>query len=309
MIITDLDFAINLNISHNLMISGNIIDFETGQCLSDVVVTAIDYFSGDAVSSTYSTSNGDYYLENLPYGNYLLQYSGSNVIPFFYRSSQSWQNAEIIELITNYSGLQNEAITQDYGNLGLAISGNVITPGGPICGARIYAYPVGDDNPIAFGHTSASGEYSITTGLVNGYYRVACDLIGYNYAVYPYDIYLNLLENPVVEDIDFLLEPATTEVVNSVDIPNSIEIMPNYPNPFNNVTKIPVFSGYGSSVNINLLVYNILGQQSGRKNITLNPGMNYIEWSGTDFGREVSSGVYFYRIEGAQKTYRMVFLK
>ena len=308
-IITGLDFAIDLNISHGLTISGNIIDSETGQSLSDVVVTAIDYFTGDAISSTYSISDGDYYLENLPYGNYLLQYSGSNVIPFFYRSTQSWQDAEVIELITNYSGIQNEAITQDYGNLGLGISGNVITPGGPVCGARVYAYPLGGEYPIAFGHTSASGEYSITTGLVNGYYRVACDLIGYNYEEYPYDIFLDLLENPIVEDIDFLLEPAVTEIVNDIAIPDKIEVMPNYPNPFNNATKIPVFSGYGSSVSINLLVYNILGQHSVEKNVTLHPGINYIDWSGTDFGREVSSGVYFYRIEGAQKTYRMVFLK
>jgi len=308
-IITGLDFAIDLNISHGIAISGNIIDSETGQGLSDVVVTAIDYFTGDAVNSTYSISNGDYFLENLPSGNYLLQYSGSNVIPFFYRSTESWQNAEVIELNVNYSGIQNEAITQDYGNLGLAISGNVITPGGPACGTRVYAYPVGSEYPTACGHTSASGEYSITTGLVNGYYRVACDLLGYNYEVYQYEIHLDLLENPIVEDIDFILEPAATAIVNYINMPEKIEVMANYPNPFNDATKIPVFSGYGSSISINLLVYNILGQRSGERNVTLHPGMNYIEWSGKDFGCEVSSGVYFYRIEGKQKTHRMVFLK
>ena len=308
-VITGLDFAIDLNVSHGLSISGNILDSESGQALSDVVVTAIDYFTGDAVSSTYSISNGNYFLENLPSGNYLLQYSGSNVIPFFYRSTESWQNAEVIVLNVNHPGIQNEAITQDYGNLGLAVSGNVLTPNGSACGARIYAYPVGGEYPIAYGNTSASGEYSIITGLVNGYYNVVCDLMGYNFEVYPFEIYLDLLGNPIVEDIDFLLEPTATSIDDNFNTPEKIEVMANYPNPFNDVTRIPVFSGSGASIDVNLAVYNILGQRAGAKIVTLRPGMNYIQWGGEDFGREAPSGVYFYRIEGVQKTRKMVFLK
>lgn len=308
-VITGLDFAIDLNISHGLSISGNIIDSESGHGLSDVVITAIDYFSGDAVSSTFSISDGDYSLENLPSGNYLLQYSGSNVIPFFYRSTQSWQDAEIVILNVDHAGIQNEAITQDYGNLGLAITGNVWTPEGPASGARVYAIPAGREYPVGYSNTDASGEYSIITGLVNGYYNVVCDLMGYNYEVYPLEIYLNLLENPIVEDIDFLLQSAVTDVTDNYDIPDRIEVLANYPNPFNDATKIPIFSRTGASVNVNLSVYNILGQRAGAKNVTLNPGMNYVQWNSDDFGGEVPSGIYFYRIEGTQKTHKMVFLK
>ncbi|UCE65451.1 MAG: T9SS type A sorting domain-containing protein [Candidatus Zixiibacteriota bacterium] len=308
-IITGLDFAVDLNVSHGLTISGNIIDSESDQALSDVVVTAIDYFTGDAISSTYSISNGDYFLENLPSGDYLLQYSGSNVIPFFYRSTENWQNAEVIVLRVSHSGIQNEAITQDFGNLGLAISGNVLTPDGPACGARVYAYPVGGEYPIAYGNTGASGEYSITAGLVNGYYNIVCDLIKYNFEVYPFEIYLDLLENPIAENIDFLLEPTAASINDNFNTPGKIEVLANYPNPFNDITRIPVFSGSGAGIDVNLAVYNILGQRAGTKNINLHPGMNYISWSGRDFGREVPSGVYFYRIEGVQKTHKMVFLK
>jgi hypothetical protein len=308
-IITDLDFALDLNTTHGLTISGNVINSNTGVGMEDVVVTAIDYGTGYAVSSTYSVSNGDYSLENLPSGEYLLQYSGSNVIPFFYRFTESWQNAEIIILSVNYSNIDAEAITQDYGNLGLGIYGSVLTPNGPASGARVYAYLVGEDYPKAYGHTSASGEYSITTGLIPGSYNVVCDMIGYNYEVYPYDIHLDLLENPVAEDIDFLLHPVVTSVHENAAVPGAIELLANYPNPFNGSTRIRVFSGSASEVEINLTVYNILGQLAGEKNLILRPGINYVEWNSDDFGRQVSSGVYFYRIEGSQETRRMIFLK
>jgi hypothetical protein len=308
-IITDLDFALDLNTTHGLTISGNVINSNTGVGMEDVVVTAIDYGTGYAVSSTYSVSNGDYSLENLPSGEYLLQYSGSNVIPFFYRFTESWQNAEIIILSVDYSNIDAEAITQDYGNLGLGIYGSVLTPNGPASGARVYAYLVGEDYPKAYGHTSASGEYSITTGLIPGSYNVVCDMIGYNYEVYPYDIHLDLLENPVAEDIDFLLHPAVTSVHENTAVPGAIELLANYPNPFNGSTRIRVFSGSASEVEINLTVYNILGQLAGEKYVILRPGINYVEWNSDDFGRQVSSGVYFYRIEGSQETRRMIFLK
>jgi hypothetical protein len=308
-IITDLDFALDLNMTHGLAISGNIVNFNTGMGMENVVVTAIDNSTGFAVSSTYSSLNGDYSLENLPSGEYILQYSGSNVIPFFYRFTESWQNAEIIILSVDYSNIDAEAITQDFGNLGLAIYGNVLTPNGPASGARIYAYLVGEDYPKAYGRTSASGEYSITTGLTPGSYNVVCDMIGYNYEVYPYDIHLDLLENPVAEDIDFLLQPAVTAIHGNIAIPGAVELLANYPNPFNGSTRIRIFSGSASEVEINLMVYNLLGQRAGEKSVILRPGVNYIEWNVDDFGRQVSSGVYFYRIEGSQETRRMIFLK
>lgn len=310
-IITDLNFALDLNLTRGLMISGNVINPNSGMGMEDVVVTAIDYQTGLAVSSTYSASNGDYVLENLPSGEYLLQYSGGDVIPFFYRFAERWQNGEVIVLSVDYSNIQAEPITQDYGNLGLAIYGNVMTPSGPANGARIYAYLLGEDDPKAFGHTSASGEYEITNGLIPGSYYVVCDLIGYNYEVYPYDIHLDLLENPVAEDIDFLLHPAVTGVtdLDNVSVPGAIEVLANYPNPFNGSTRIAVFSGSDFDVEINLMVFNVLGQRAGEKNVILRPGMNYIFWGVDDFSRQVSSGVYFYRVEGSQETRRMIFLK
>jgi hypothetical protein len=309
--ITGLDFAIDLGIPHDLSISGNIIDLESGMGINDVIVTAIDYLTGDAISSTYSISSGDYALENLPSGKYLLQYSGSNVIPFFYRSSAYWQNAEPIILNVDHSGIENEAITQDYGNLGLAVSGNVSNPEGPVSGARVYAIPVGIEQPIAYGYTDALGDYSITTGLENGFYHIVCDMFGYYYSIFPFDIYLDLHENPTMENVDFLLQPVVTAVTDEVssNVPDKIEILANYPNPFNNVTKIPIFSGSDVSVNVNLEVFNILGQKEGVKSVTLQPGLNYIEWRGEDFRGGISSGIYFYRLEGSRKTRKMVFLK
>lgn len=73
----------------------------------------------------------------------------------------------------------------------------------------------------------------------------------------------------------------------------------NYPNPFNPVTTIKYFVPEQSIVTMK--IFNVLGEEV---KILLNQeksGGNYtIQWNGIDnSGKEVSSGVYFYRIEAA----------
>ena len=151
---------------------------------------------------------------------------------------------------------------------------------------------------------------SSTTTTAPGSYRVACDLYGFVHSIYPHEIELDLLQNPVATGIDFLLEPAVTSVPKGIlNLPDRLELLRNYPNPFNSSTSIPIFSGYDNDVDVGLAVFNILGQNVGEKTVTLNPGINYISWTSGDFDGQLSSGVYFYRIEGLQQTHRMLFLK
>lgn len=307
--VTGLDFAVDFSMTHGLAISGNIIDFETGDGFADVVITAFDFNSGQAVNSSYSISSGDFSIDNLPSGNYFLMFSGTSIMPYFYRAAYSWENAEIIILHSDYSNIRSEAITQDYGGLGLAISGSVITPDGPVSGARVYAFPLGAQYPAAYGYSSASGDYTITTGLFTGLYTVICDLYSYNMEIYPYEIDLDLLENPTAENIDFLLHPTQTSVKEQVNLPQDIKVLSNYPNPFNANTIITIYSSSASNISIDLLVFNILGQKVGNKNIILNPGANYITWSGNDFYGNISSGIFFYKVDGRAETHKMIFLK
>lgn len=217
--------------------------------------------------------------------------------------------AEIINLQSDFSGIESEAITQDYGNQVLAISGSVVSHSGPVPGARVYAYLVGDSRPKAFARTGASGQYAILSGLVPGSYTVVCDLFGYDSQTYPELVQLDLLYFPEAENIDFYLEPYTTDIAEGEESPRQFRIFENYPNPFNGKTKIPVFSGYENVRVVEMTVYDVLGRIVGQKNEEIRPGMNYLEWGIDDFHGYVGSGVYFYRIGDVARAGRMMLLK
>ena len=80
-------------------------------------------------------------------------------------------------------------------------------------------------------------------------------------------------------------------------IPTVYELHQNYPNPFNPVTKI--LYSLPEAANVKITVYNVLG----RKVMTLcndhqAAGTHKLFWNGkSSDGIDVSSGLYFYRIE------------
>lgn len=308
--IENLNFAIDFDISYELSISGQIIDEGSGNGLGNVTATVIDYSTGNSVASSFSSSAGEFSLDYLPSGQYLLMFSGAGIIPYFYFSTQSWQDAEIIDLHNlSFRGIQSEAITQDYGNMGLAINGTVSSASGPLAGARVYAIPDGSDQPAAYATTNASGGYSIIRGLIPGDFTVICDIYQYYGETYPDVINLDLLTHPVADDIDFYLENVMTAVGEEAVFPAQIEIEGNYPNPFNGSTIIRIYSGYNVDKALELTIYNLLGQEVGSRTLSLRQGLNLVEWGAGDFEGEISSGLYFYKVEGIETTYRMVFLK
>lgn len=85
----------------------------------------------------------------------------------------------------------------------------------------------------------------------------------------------------------------------SSPIPAEYRLEQNLPNPFNSRTAIEY--GLPEPAQVNLCVYNIAGE----KIITLvdaeqRPGHHTVYWDGRDkTGREVSNGIYFYKIEAA----------
>jgi hypothetical protein len=236
-------------------------------------------------------------------------FSGTYIIPYFYPQSENWQNGEVIELYSHFGNIRTDAITQDYGNNGLTIAGTVTSADGPIEGARIYAFRSGETDPTAYARTDEFGAYSIVSGLVPGYYRVTCDLIGHNYQEYPQQIYLDLMTNPEALNIDFLLD-GTTGVSRDDHLPNgSVSISGNYPNPFNSKTMIRLYSDRSSELSSRLTVYNMLGQLVGGKVVMIAPGENLIKWDAGESGAVTPSGVYFYRFDGIDATYKMILLK
>ena len=86
------------------------------------------------------------------------------------------------------------------------------------------------------------------------------------------------------------------EIVEQQKIPKQPYLRQNYPNPFNPETKIEY--GLPRKSHVKLEVYNLLGQRvTTLIDKEQSPGVYTIKWDGkTDNNRELSSGLYFYRL-------------
>ena len=98
----------------------------------------------------------------------------------------------------------------------------------------------------------------------------------------------------------------------STEVPDQYSISQNYPNPFNPSTKIDFLIPKSSSVTMK--IYDISGRviKSLVNNKTMLAGKYTVDWNSTDDGgKQVSSGVYFYRITSGNfiATKKMMLLK
>ena len=80
-------------------------------------------------------------------------------------------------------------------------------------------------------------------------------------------------------------------------IPNELELLPNYPNPFNPSTHI-MFS-IPKDQHTQVIIFDILGKKVRELvNGTMPAGRHTITWNGRDdSGKQVASGIYFYILE------------
>ncbi len=116
------------------------------------------------------------------------------------------------------------------------------------------------------------------------------------------------------EITNMLLESIRTGKHINNDIPQvkKCVLHHNYPNPFNPETTISFSLPNDSKVN--LTIYNIRGQKvKTLVNEKFDKGFHKLVWDSKDtFGKEVSSGVYFYRLVSdgkSVKTRKMLLLK
>ncbi len=94
-------------------------------------------------------------------------------------------------------------------------------------------------------------------------------------------------------------------------LPNAMELMQNFPNPFNPTTSIS-YTISNNSI-IQLVIYNIMGQEVRTLvNDQKEPGTYEVEWDGTNgSGTILSSGIYLYRLTSGSstETKKMVLLR
>jgi len=98
---------------------------------------------------------------------------------------------------------------------------------------------------------------------------------------------------------------------NNIILPRVFSLDQNYPNPFNPTTTIKF--ALPKSSNVNLEIYNILGRRvTTLINEQLDAGYHTVKWNSTDSeGRDVATGVYFYRLKAGDfvKSKKMLLLK
>jgi len=94
-------------------------------------------------------------------------------------------------------------------------------------------------------------------------------------------------------------------------LPKVFALFQNYPNPFNPTTHVKY--QLPEDVSVRLEIYNVMGQKVGSLvDEVQKTGYYKVKWAGRDTnGRELASGVYFYRLEAGDfvKTRKMVLLR
>jgi hypothetical protein len=111
---------------------------------------------------------------------------------------------------------------------------------------------------------------------------------------------LDLLSGSLGGGLGFYENLDSTTSINNYsngDLPGSLQLYQNYPNPFNPTTVIKYQLADGNDVE--LTIYNLLGQLVKKLVAERQPtGTHEAQWNGTDNdGRNVSSGIYIYRLE------------
>jgi len=121
--------------------------------------------------------------------------------------------------------------------------------------------------------------------------------------------------NSEVEILSILAADKSSQPVpfkfNNIILPREFSLDQNYPNPFNPTTTIKF--ALPKSSYVELEIFNILGQRvTTLINDQLDAGYHTAKWNSTDSeGREVATGVYFYRLKAGDfvKSKKMLLLK
>ena len=111
---------------------------------------------------------------------------------------------------------------------------------------------------------------------------------------------------------------ASTRVDQQTNLPLEFSLEQNYPNPFNHSTSIRY--GLPEDCSVTIVIFDMLGRKVAiLQNDNQAAGRHQVDWGGQADGnsaiKNLSSGVYFYRIEAVSKTRaytdvkKMIYLK
>jgi len=195
-----------------------------------------------------------------------------------------------------------------------SVYGSVTRTNGTMAGYKVKLEAFGTGTTQTEIITGADGLFRFTPPA--GTYGLWIQMSGTDGEGNPYDIY----QTPEGERVGFTLaanytfDPVDMTSLGDKDdvvIPKVTALKGNYPNPFNPTTTIAFDMAKDGQVSID--IYNIKGQKvRALTNEKFVAGSHRVVWNGDDaIGRNVGSGVYFYRMttDGYSKTQKMLLLK
>ncbi|KAA3612133.1 MAG: T9SS C-terminal target domain-containing protein [Calditrichaeota bacterium] len=302
---------------------------ELGVVIARPTITILSWPESELFYTAVTEPDGSYKLTGLPDGEYYLQGFANNFIPEYYKNTFDPATAQLIKI---ESGAQVPGINFELvpmlmmrtdGAGGPALGGTASLSGlvtndfdVPIADARVYLYDQAG-NVIASAKTNANGEY-VFSGVQNGEYHLLATHFG---NTSQYNDNSQSLENaPVIHvagdiaNINFSLPSGMPTSVNEEEteaLPQGLQLLGNYPNPFNPETRIKFMLGEQSHVTLH--IYNLLGKEVATlldKNMA--KGEHTITWDARGkMGNQLGTGLYFYQITTGKmvKTGKMILQK
>ncbi len=151
-----------------------------------------------------------------------------------------------------------------------------------------------------YGAELPPGRYQVRAGLlgpVGGFQRV-------------YEVGSVSIDRDMRWDID-LADAVTAVAEGMTALPQGFTLAPNYPNPFNPTTTLRFSLPQAGEAELS--IYNLLGQRMATLvHGVQEAGPHVLQWNGRDdAGRELASGVYFYRLQagGQVETRKLLLLR
>lgn len=309
--VTGINFVLEHKPVYNNGISGVVKDFNTGTPVEAVVsVFKLNNGRFKALKSARTDSLGNYLIENLLPGNYIV-FAKPRLpyLPGYYKADTvalRWREADTVIVSESgvVSGININLIARP--DTGFAkINGKVRTIlGEPVGGALVLAFDL-NGNITGYTISESDGSYSLEN-LTAGDYTLIVESTEYENTADNNAVTVNYGSNSITSKDLYLSPASTTGVGNQTTTPSTYSLMQNYPNPFNPKTNIRFT--IPEKTQVKLEVYNLIGQKvTTLINSELNAGQYDIEFNGS----ELSSGIYLYRIHAGNFTSvkKMLLLK
>ena len=293
-VFSDINFTLAPQLNNN-SISGVITSVD-GQPLANAFVIGANVTSGD-IAFSFTDSLGQYTLSNLKNDYYYLLFAAQGFIPEFYDNVYDWQDATPVLANGSITGI-DASLTAMYRHFSWGILTGIIKSGNdqPLHGVLVLLKNK-DGEVLNYDITDANGVYQIQ-GLPDGQQQICISKV--NYASSTAWIDFNSSESSMLL-MNFTLPLDASNVPDDNEsktiIPTQVELMANYPNPFNPETHIRF--GLPVAQQVRVTIYDILGKKVVQLfDDYMSAGMHSVVWNGTDHtGRAVASGIYFYALE------------